>query len=260
MQSMANKSSGSAARVVTASAAIGYAGVAASNQRRSKRAGGLSLAGRGVAIALVSALAGERAVASPPPTSRDTAARPAPGAGARTHVHREPVARAPVAVRSLADLTISYDAPTGDGAPDSPADATGGAERPGIGASVATWRADGVATLAIPEPVRVSLARAPRPKHDYSKLRIPGASRFAGEAVKLELTIDVHGKVRSVQLLQGVDRGLDRKTVALVRTFEYEPALDDDGVAIQGTSRWDVQIVVDEDEDMFDSARERAHR
>lgn len=164
-----------------------------------------------------------------------------------------------MAVRSLADLTISYDDPVAE--PEPPAtDPPDAAERSGIGASIALWRADAVARLAIPQPATVSLARPPRPMHDYSKLRIPGASKFAGETVKVELTIDVHGKVRAVQLLQGVDHNLDRKTVALVRTFEYQPALDDDGVAIQGTSRWDVQIVNDEDEDMFDSARERIHR
>ena len=114
--------------------------------------------------------------------------------------------------------------------------------------------------MTIPQPAAPSLARSPRPKRDYRKLRIPGASKFAGETVKLELTIDAHGKVRRVQLLQGVDRELDRKSVALAGTFEYHPALDDDGVPIQGTSRWDFQIVNDEEADMFDTAREHIHR
>lgn len=244
----------------------------------------LSLAGHGAAVALVIALGGQlralpktvlvpivlpAASSEPPPAPPAgfrpvAAARPARGAGARTRAQRDPVRAAQVApatVRSLPDVTISYEEAAGSAAPSSTTtDAVGGAGRSGIGASIASIPpADGIAHIDIPQPA-MSLARSPRPKHDYSKLRIPGASKFAGEIVKLELTIDVHGKVRGVQLLQGVNRELDRKTIALVRTFEYHPALDDAGVAIQGTSRWDVQIVQDEDADMFDTAREHIHR
>jgi outer membrane biosynthesis protein TonB len=171
------------------------------------------------------------------------------------------VQAAPATVRSLPDVTISYDDAASSATPDpTTTDAVGDAGRFGIGPSIAvTLRASGIANIDIPQPA-VSLARPPRPKHDYSKLRIPGASKFAGEVVKVELTIDVHGNVRRVQLLQGVNRALDRKTVALVHTFEYHPALDDAGVAIEGTSRWDVQIVRDDDDDMFDTAREHIHR
>jgi hypothetical protein len=102
----------------------------------------------------------------------------------------------------------------------------------------------------------VSLARPPRPKHDYTNLRIVGASRFSGETINVLLTIDSHGQVRAVQLLHGVDRALDRKTIALVHSFEYEPALDDAGAAIPGTARWNILIVDDEDSDLFETARE----
>jgi TonB family protein len=102
--------------------------------------------------------------------------------------------------------------------------------------------------MAVPQPPGTpSLARSARPKHDYRNLRLVGASRFAGRTIKVRLTIDEHGRVGAVQLLQGVDRQLDRKTIELVRGFEYDPALDDVGEAIPGTSRWDFQIVEDED-------------
>ena len=257
----------------------------ASEQRRPRLAGVLSLTGH-VAVALVIALAGGRlrsppsqtllipvappAVWSQPPPAPPSgsrgaaAARPARGASARERTQRELAKRAqvaPVTVRSLPDVTISYDDAASSATPDpTTTDGVGGDGRSGIGASIATIsRTSGIANIDIPQPP-VSLARPPKPKHDYSKLRIPGASKFAGEIVKVELTIDVHGEVRRVQLLQGVNRELDRKTVALVHAFEYDPALDDAGVATQGTSRWDVQIVQDEDANMFDSARERIHR
>ena len=225
----------------------------------------VSLLGRGAAVVLVIALAG-----APSSGSRaGAAARPARDASVRARPQRERTRRvqaAPVTVRSLPDVMISYDDAGSSAAPDTTTpdatttDAVGDAGRSGIGASIAVTPAgNGIANMDIPQPA-VSLARSARPKHDYRKLRIAGASKFAGEIVKLELTIDVHGKVRRVQLLQGVNRELDRKTLALVRTFEYHPALDDDGVAIEGTSRWDVQIVRDEDDDMFDSAREHIHR
>ncbi|HMG11626.1 MAG TPA: energy transducer TonB [Gemmatimonadaceae bacterium] len=257
-----------------------HSAVAASRQRRLTLAGGRSPAGLGAAVALVIALAGNHVVRSPasrtvvlpvevvrpaPPAPRSPpafhAARPARGAGARTRTQHEPVKSAqpvaPVAVRDLADLTISYDDAASVASPGATTNTDGGGS--GIGASIATWRGDGIARIDIPQPA-ASLARPPRPRHDYNNLRIPGASKFAGDQVKLELTIDVHGKVTRVQLLQGVDRALDRKAVALVRTFEYQPALDDAGVAIEGTSRWNLQIVDDPDSEMFDSAREHVRR
>jgi len=243
--------------------------VDASRQRRPTPARALSPAGLGAAVALVIALAGNHVVRSPASSAVvlpvDHAARPARGAGARTRTQPEPGKSAqpvaPVAIRDLADLTISYDDAASFASPGvmTNTDAVGDAGRSGIGASVATWRGDGIARIAIPQPT-ASLARSPRPKHDYHNLRIPGASKFAGDQVKLELTIDVRGKVIRVQLLQGVDRALDRKAIALVRTFEYQPALDDDGDAIEGTSRWNLSIVDDPDTDMFNSAREHVRR
>ena len=252
----------------------------------------MSLAFHGVAVALLAALAGTHIIhspskkvlvpvdvlqpaalpAPPPPAPPPMHAAPAPQPGGSTasavaHARHEPVHRAepvaPASMRSLADLTISYDDATSFAAPGptTKTEAASGSGRSGIGAGASTWRGDGIAKIDIPQPAAtVSRARSPRPKRDYSNLRIPGASKFAGETVRLQLIIGVNGKVRGVQLLHGVNSELDRKTIALAGTFEYEPALDDEGIAIQGTSRWDIQIVEDEEGDLFETAREHRHR
>jgi hypothetical protein len=255
-------------------------GLAASEQRGPRLGAVLSLTCHGAAVAIMIALGRvplrsppsktvlitvvQPAVSSEPPSAppsefRTAAARPARGRDTRARTQRELAERAqvaPVTVRSLPGVRISYDDAASSAMPGpTTIDVVGG----GRSSIASIPLANGIATIDIPPPP-VSLARSPRPKHDYSKLRIPGASKFAGEIVKLELTIDVRGQVRRVQLLQGVNRELDRKTIALVRTFEYHPALDAAGVAMEGTSRWDVQIVQDEDADMFDTAREHIHR
>jgi hypothetical protein len=270
-----------------------HSGAAASGPRRAKLAGLASLAFHGGAVVLLAMLAGTHIIRSPskkvlvpvdvvqpaalpapppPPAPPPMYAAPAPQPGgapasAVAQARREPVHHAqlvaPASMRSLADLTISYDDATNFAAPGptTRTDAAGGSGRSGIGAGASTWRGDGIAKIDIPQPaVTVSRARSPRPKRDYSNLRIPGASKYAGETVKLQLIIGVNGKVRGVQLLHGVNSDIDRKTIALAGTFEYEPALDDEGIAVQGTSRWDIQIVEDEDGDLFETAREHRHR
>jgi hypothetical protein len=270
---------------------MAHPGAAASGHRRPTLAGLLSVAFHGGAIALVAALAGRHVAHAPPapppktvpvavtqpailPAAAPASAPAVPRASAEPSapaerpapptppaIQAKPAQRAPIAMKSLADLTISYDdARLTTLGPTTKTDAAGGPGRSGIGAGVAYRRADGVATFEIPQPVTVSLARKAKPKRDYSNLRIVGASRFAGETVKLLLMIDAHGKVHGAQLLQGVDHDLDRKTIELARTFEYEPALDDAGIAIQGTSRWEIQIVEDEEGDMFQTAREHRRR
>lgn len=258
-------------------------GIAGLEHRRSRLAGAASLALHGGAVWLLIALGGKhrapspRAVAltsievvnaapmppSPPPSPPPLRpARTAPAGrpagsrvGAGVHGRREPVQRsqpiAPPAVQSLADLQIRYDDPTSfaDHGSAKQADVTSGAGQSGIGTGLGDRLADGSPSVTIPEaPGAVSHARSPRPKHDYRNMRIVGASRFAGQTIKLQLSIDEHGRVRGVQVLQGVDRELDRKTATVVHTFEYEPALDDAGVAIPGTARWYFQIVEDDGE------------
>jgi TonB family protein len=188
---------------------------------------------------------------SPPPARTSPAGRPAGSrVAAGVQGRREPVQRAqptaPPAVQSLANLQVRYEDPTSF-ADHGAARLAGGAGVSGLVAGLGNQRADGIGNVAIPEPpAGVSHARPPRPRSDYARMRIVGASRFAGQTLKLRLSIDEHGRVRGVQVLQGVEPELDRKTAAMARAFEYEPALDDAGVAIAATQRWEFQIVEDD--------------
>lgn len=204
----------------------------------------------------------------PPPGRAMPAPRPAggvPSAGVRAR--REPVQRtqpsSPTNLRSLADLTIERDR---DGFVErgtaARIDTSSGLGHVGLGAGVDFRQGDGVAKIDIAPPATVSLARAARKKHDrdYASSRIAGASRFAGEKIVLVLHLDAAGRVHAVDLLQGVDRDLDRRTISLVHTFEFDPALDDTGAPIPSTVHWKFDIVEDEDAIPFDSAREKTRR
>jgi TonB family protein len=204
----------------------------------------------------------------PPPGRAMPAPRPAggvPSAGARAR--REPVQRTPPSspanLRSLADLKIDRD-PGNFVDPEAAAKAntSSGLGHVGLGAGVDFRQGDGVAGMDIAQPATASLARPARKKHDrdYASSRIAGASRFAGEKIMLRLHLDASGRVQAVDLLQGVDRNLDRKTISLVHSFEFDPALDDSGAPVPATVRWSFDIVEDEDAIPFDSAREKTRR
>jgi len=256
-------------------------GVIGPDPRRSRLPAAASLALHGAALLLLLALGGRRnapaprrstltpievvdaarparaPAASPPPAHTPPAGRPSGSRlAAGVQGRREPAPRAqataPPAVQSLASVRIRYDDPTSfaDRGPAHQAGASGG-----IAASVASsglagpgdQPADGIGHLTIPEPpVGVSHARGPRVVGDHKKSRIVGASRFAGQIIKLRLRIDEHGRVRGVQVLQGVESELDRKTVLMVRAFEYEPALDEAGVPTAGSLRCEFEIVEDD--------------
>jgi hypothetical protein len=249
-------------------------GVRGPEHRTSRLAGAVSLALHGAAVALLIALGGkhllpakqtvltpiEVVAAAPvppspplPPARTPTAARPAApragvGGGRRESIQRaQPTA--PPTVQSLASLQVRYDDARSfaDHEAAAPIGATRGAGLSGIGVGLGEKLGDGVGNLSIPEPPAAeSHRRTPQPKHDYTKMKIVGASRFAGQIIKLRMSIDEHGRVRGVQVLQGVDPELDRKTALRVRSFEFEPALDDAGVAIEGTKRFEIEIVEDD--------------
>jgi hypothetical protein len=204
----------------------------------------------------------------PPPGRAMPAPRPAggmPSAGARAR--REPGQRTPPSsptnLRSLADLKIDRDLGNfvefGTAAK---LNTSSGLGHVGLGAGVDFRQGDGVAGMDIAQPATVSLARPARKKHDrdYASSRIAGASRFSGEKIMLRLHLDASGGVQAVDLLQGVDRDLDRKTISLVHSFEFDPALDDSGAPVPATVRWSFDIVEDEDSIPFDSAREKTRR
>jgi hypothetical protein len=244
--------------------------------------GSTSLALHGTAVAVVVALVGGRraspsrehvrtlvdivsaAPAAVPEVARRAqpvppAAAPSPSAVTRTRraqvKHTEAVT--PAAKHSLADLTIGYDDPENFAERAAMSVERSEARRSGIRTSMDHPVGDGVATMQIPQPPVISHARPPRPKFDYTRLRLVGASQFAGRTIKMLLVVDARGHVREVQLLEGVDRDLDRRTVALVHHFEFEPALDDDGIAIRATQRWDIQVIEDEDDAPFRTGLQR---
>jgi outer membrane biosynthesis protein TonB len=249
-------------------------------------AGSASLAVHGVVVSLVVVLVGKR-VASPPPAASLLTlvevidAAPGPPAlppkgtsptapptptvkkvarAARPQVQRSQ-SSAPAAPESLADLTIGYDDPNNFAAKGpSRLDNAGDTPQRGISTGIQNQSGGSVATMNIPQPKVVSLARPPRPKGDYSRLRLAGASKFAGRMIRVVLTVGPSGRVRGVRLLQGVDRDLDRRTLTLIGNFEFEPALDDDGVAVRADMPCNIEIVEDEDNVPFQSMYELIRR
>jgi len=95
------------------------------------------------------------------------------------------------------------------------------------GAAVGDPLAGGIGNLDIPEPpAGVSLARPPRPKHDYRNThKIAGASRFAGQTLQLRLSIDEHGRVTDVKLEKSSGYpALDNVVLANIAKSRFSPA------------------------------------
>jgi hypothetical protein len=262
---------------------MAHPGVAALLSRRSTLAGSASLVLHGGLLVLAVALVGTRAApeprqialtsveivspAPPPPTPDPAlpdppaaAPSPAPRAVARQDRAAPPQPRA-ASVQDL-DLKVSYSARDNfaakPGADDPSEGEPGGIDVRGIGADSRRQLEDSLAHVDIPVPQRVSLARPPHEKRNYHQLRLPSVRRFAGLHIKLVLTIDARGQVSDVELIQGVDGELDLRVCRLARHFEFEPALDDDGVPVRGTSRWDIEII-DADNGQLRNAMERGY-
>jgi hypothetical protein len=263
-----------------------HSGVADPRRRQPMLAGSASLALHGVVVLVVVALVGKRAAAPPPAASLPTLVEvvdaphgpptpppkgTSPIAPATSTVNRAPRAArpqvqrakpsAPATPESLAELTIGYDDPSNFAAKGPiKVDNAGDTPQRGIATGIPNQTGGSLATMSIPQPKVVSLSRALRPKFDYTKLRIAGASRFAGRMIRVVLTVGPNGRVRAVQLVQGVDRDLDRRTVTLVGNFEFEPALDDDGVAVRAKMTCDIAIVEDADLAPFETIHDRLRR
>jgi hypothetical protein len=175
---------------------------------------------------------------------------------------RRSQSRGPAAPDSLADLKLSYEDPTNFTSNNRAETAIGrgrDARQSGIGAGAGSPLDDNLATMQIPGPSPVSLARPPRPRFDYRDLRLrTSVRRFAGQTIKVVLVIDAEGRVRDVRLLQGVDDRLDQRTIELARSFVFEPAWDDAGAPVPGSSRWDFLIVAEE-EQPFETALQRGY-
>ncbi|HEU4733400.1 MAG TPA: energy transducer TonB [Kofleriaceae bacterium] len=240
---------------------------------RSKLAGSISLAlhgGLGVLALVFAGTAGTRGqrppvielvpvdvvgpppAPTPPPGPSGPGKHPGAGNTAKTGTlgrrgHDAPPhsrSRAPAIADPLADLTVSYDQPSG---PDPGSElgtiGTGtGAGLTGIGTGAGNGFGrfgDGPGTLSIPLP---SLARPPRPRHSYRDSVIRGSHKFGGGTVRVILTIDPRGAVRQVRLVHGLDEQLDRRAIDLARSFEFEPALDAEGKPAYGRYSWSFVI------------------
>ncbi|HEX8108321.1 MAG TPA: hypothetical protein VF516_11370, partial [Kofleriaceae bacterium] len=186
-------------------------------------------------------------------------AAPSPAARALARPVRTAAPRAASVVEAL-DLKVRYDDPSNfaSSRADAEREAGGLDEGREIGAESRRQLEDSVAHLEIPMPPAPSFARAPRAKHDYHRLRLHSVRRFAGLTIKLLLTIDAQGRVSDIKLIQGIDGQLDLRVVQLARRFEFEPGLDQDGTPIPGISRWDIQVV-DDDNGQLRNAFERGY-
>jgi hypothetical protein len=250
--------------------------------RRSTLAGSVSLVLHGGVLLLAVALVGARVVpesrrialtmveivspSPPPPTPAPATAAPASAPSPESRPAPRPVHAAPPRAASIVealDLKVSYSARDNFAAKpgtEAPSDGEPGGfdGGRGIGADSRRQLEASLAHLEIPVPQRVSLARPPHEKHNYHQLRLPSVRRFAALHIKLVLTIDARGRVSDVELVQGVDGELDLRVCRLARHFEFEPALDDDGVPVPGTSRWDIEII-DDDHGQLRDAMERGY-
>jgi outer membrane biosynthesis protein TonB len=243
--------------------------------RRSTLAGSTSLALHAGLVALAVVYAGARVVDAPrrialttievvspaprtptpepEPTPVVPAAAPSPVVPAARPSRAVPAPRRAAAAARALDLQVSYDDPSNfagrpTDAPDDDHGAAGGIDGGrGIGADSRRQLQDSLASVVIPVPPAVSLARPARALHDYHRLRLHSVRRFAGMTIKLVLTIDARGRVSDVGLVEGVDWQLDRRVIELARRFEFDPARDADGAPVSGTSKWNIQIIDDDD-------------
>jgi len=199
-----------------------------------------------------------------PPASAAPAPQPtvvrAPSAPAAVHGRRgqsvpQRVPARPASARSaLADLTVRYDDASNFAASANTAgDGDAAGQHIGQGTGIGKLH-DALAPLAVPPPPG-SLARKPLPRHDYHRLQLHSVRQFAGRSIKVLLIVDERGRVRDVRLLQGVNADLDARTIALTRNFEFDPALDETGAPVPGTSRWEIAIVDDSNAGLREASR-----
>jgi len=212
-----------------------------------------------VPIDVIAAPPPARAVPAPQPAPAPTVVRAsaAPSAvhGRRGQAVPQRVPARPASARSaLADLTVRYDDASNFAASaDTAGDGDAAGQHIGQGTGIGKLH-DTLAPLAVPPPPG-SLASKPRPRHDYHRLQLHSVRQFAGRSIKVLLIVDERGRVRDVRLLQGVNADLDARTIALTRNFEFDPALDETGAPVPGTSRWEIAIVDDSNAGLREALR-----
>jgi TonB family protein len=152
------------------------------------------------------------------------------------------MSRAPAAADPLADVVVSYDAPTS-----SEAGNEDGTVGHGIGSGLmGDGAGGGGGGFGLGNvPPAPSLAHPPRPKGNYRHWDFRAAPAFAGGLIRVELTIAPDGGVREVRLLKGVDSYVDRHAVERARGFQFYPALNDAGQPTWGRHGWEFVIGAD---------------
>lgn len=160
---------------------------------------------------------------------------------------RSSIVRAPRRADPYADLAITYDGPAspeanGPGAPEGDDEGSGiGGLGHGLGLGIGAG-GDGNGGLEVPEPPRVSLARDPLPKYDYSERWVRGSKQYRGKELVVDLRIDKHGRVHGAHLVKSIEPRFDLRVIALALDFEFEPARDGNGEPMEGTYRWRFRV------------------
>jgi hypothetical protein len=136
----------------------------------------------------------------------------------------------------MAELTVSFDTPAGsdaDGPPGESGDSTG----LGVAGIGGTGRGmSDLPGLAIPPPP--TPATDPRPKYDYSEVRLRGSRFYWGKTLRVDIEVGADGKVVSQRVVNGIEYHLDMRAMLYARQFEFEPARDTAGHAIRGHYTW----------------------
>jgi TonB family protein len=153
--------------------------------------------------------------------------------------------RAPAVADPYADLAMSYETPGPDPG-STTTDSTGGAHGGGLfgdGTGSGLGAGDGLgAGNGLPPAPVPSLARPPRPKHEYRDWDYRAPIEYAGRSILIELSLDPRGSVRGARILQGVEDKLDKAAVATASRYEFYPALNSVGSPIAAVYRWEFQL------------------
>lgn len=174
---------------------------------------------------------------TPPPTTPPPTAAPNPTAGGA------PVVTLPDIAPAARGVAVASGTPTerrtGQGG-------TGG----GTGDGTGTGTGAGAAPIAKVVSV-ASIKRAAMPRGDYDYFdaarQYPAEARQlgVGGVVRVQLTIDDHGKVVKVRLLgKGLGHGLDELALTRARALTFDPAIDTEDRPVTSVLTWTFRFEV----------------
>ena len=114
-----------------------------------------------------------------------------------------------------------------------------------------TGTGSGSGAGADPAPVPVSIAgikrdARPRGDYDYTNKDYPAEARRLGieGVIRVVLTVDDKGKVKSAVLLNKLGHGLDELALARAWKIEFEPALDTNDHPVPSSVTWTFRMVL----------------